>query len=87
VRAKQKQIAALDIPDSLRAKLALARRGTVRPDEVFAGILTPQEWRELREYPIHAQERCERLIGFVEDKAPLDEDLKGQIRRMYGISN
>ena len=82
-----------DVPRDVMADLKIGagvriavNAGSTVPDEVFAGILTPQEWKQLEDYPANAPERIEALIGFVEKRAPLDQDLKRQIKRMYEIN-
>jgi len=87
VYAKERELAAIDIPRRLRTGLVAVNAGSTVPDEVFAGILTPQEWEQLENCPANTPERCETLIGFVERRAPLSEDLKRQIRRMYGMND
>ena len=84
VRAKQKEIDAIAIPEQLEAIVALAAGPSWDPDDCFAGILTPAEWRQVAQYAPGSPERCEKLIELVERRASISEDLKNRIRTLYG---
>jgi hypothetical protein len=85
VNAKQKEFAKLVIPDMIQGALAGTAQHVGSPDGAFAAILTPQEWNELKKYSTNSPERCEKLIAFLEKRAPLDKALKKQVRQIYGI--
>jgi hypothetical protein len=84
VAAKQKEIDSIAIPDHLQAIATLVAARKWNPDECFAGILAPGEWREAAEHPEGSRERCEKLLELVERRVRIDEDLKNRIRALYG---
>jgi len=85
VLAKQKEIDAIAIPDHLEAVVALAAERHWDPDECFAGILNPADWRQVARHAPDSPERCEKLIELVERRASIPQRLKALIRGLYGV--
>lgn len=81
VLAKQKELAALVVPDGVRMALAEITQQRVRPEDAFAHMLSVEQRKELRDIPIGSSEYAEKLVAFVEAWAPLADDLKDQVRR------
>lgn len=85
VAEKQREIESLDIRDTLRSVLASFPDGPWDPDDYFRYILSPAQWAELNSYPPDSLERCDRLIAFIQTRADIGDDLKSQIRSLYGV--
>ena len=82
VNTKRKELAALLIPHEVIYALADIQSSNRSVADAFAVLLTPQQRTELASIPTSSTEYPAKLISFVEQWAPLDEDLKRRIREV-----
>jgi hypothetical protein len=87
VAAKQRELAALVIPDEVRMALTEMKEKGTRPDEALTHLLSLGQRKELKDIPVSSGEYAKKLVAFIEGYAPLADDLKDQIRRTCAESH
>ena len=80
---KRLKLKTLVIPEIVEMALAKISNANVSPGEVFYYLLTPEEREELEIEPLTSSKHVEKLIYLIEKQAPINNDLKDKIRKIY----
>lgn len=83
IAEKYNELLSLTISHKIKCRLKIVNQGIGSPDDIFADILTQNEWAEVEKNPADLAQRCEKIINFITQKIPLASDLKKEIRNLY----
>ncbi|MDN3510815.1 MAG: hypothetical protein NG784_05860 [Candidatus Jettenia sp.] len=83
IAEKYNELLSLTIPHKIKCRLEIVNQGIGSPDDIFADILTQNEWVEVEKCSADSTQRCEKIINFINQKTPLPLDLKEEIKNLF----
>lgn len=83
IAKKYNELLSLTISHKIKCRLKIVNQGIGSPYDIFADILTQNEWVEVEKCSADSAQRYEKIINFINQKISIALDLKEEIKNLF----